>query len=81
MIDAIQDFFDSIDLVGSIFWVIWRVFLCLLVIFIVRFVLRKMDKDIESDVKKDSKELAFMAALYGLFKLFLGSKKKKGGKE
>ena len=81
MIDAIQDFFDSIDLVGSIFWVIWRVFLCLLVIFIVRFILRKMNKDIESDVKKDSKELVFMAALYGLFKLFLGSKKKKGGKE
>ena len=80
MIDAIQDFFDSIDLVGSIFWVIWRVFLCLLVIFIVRFILRKMNQDIESDVKKDSKELVFMAALYGLFKLFLGSKKNKGGK-
>ena len=56
MIDAIQDFFDSIDLVGSIFWVIWRVFLCLLVIFIVRFVLRKMDKDIESDVKKEDRK-------------------------
>jgi hypothetical protein len=41
----------------------------------------KMDKDIESDIKKDSKELVFMAALYGLFKLFLGSKKNKGGKE
>ena len=50
MIDAIQDFFDSIDLVGSIFWVIWRGFLCLLVIFIVRFILRKMNQDIESDV-------------------------------
>ncbi len=81
MIDAIQDFFYSIDLVGSIFWVIWRVFLCLLVIFIVRFILRKMNQDIESDVKKDSKELVFMAALYGLFKLFLGSKKNKDGKE
>ena len=81
MIDVIQDFFDSIDLVGSIIWVIWRVFLCLLVIFLVRFILRKMDKDIESDVKKDSKELVFMAALYGLFKLFLGSKKNKDRKE
>ena len=81
MIDAIQDFFDSIDLVGSIFWVIWRVFLCLLVIFIVRFILRKMNKDIESDVKKDSKELVFMAALYCLFNLFLCSKKNKDGKE
>jgi uncharacterized membrane protein YjfL (UPF0719 family) len=81
MIDAIHDFFDSIDLVGSIIWVVWRVFLCLLVIFIVRFIMRKMDKDIESDIKKDSKELVFMAALYGIFKLFSGSKKNNGGKE